>query len=212
MQIPPTTPTTTPIPLRRVDSRSGFNPLEEQERESQSPQATRKVGATSPAAHTRLTHAHGCGQQNTRWGWKAPGLTGPNRPLLCKRGTVRAALPRSSPIWPFVWILELPFQPEPRGREPASGGALPLPPDTRCSHRPQKSRWRQVEKNRCYKHPSPASWETRLAGSPSPLTLFRAGHFRPSLRCRRLSESGGADSHLFLRPGFPFLSPDPLSA
>lgn len=128
---------------RRANILPAFNSLEEQrERESQSRPETGRVGSTSPAAHTCLTHAHGCGKCNTRWGWKAPGFTADCFADAAQQRRSALVFPQMAPCFDFV--TSLPAR-ESQGRELAlAAKCARLVPHTRCSRRPYKSRWRQV--------------------------------------------------------------------
>lgn len=79
-----------------------------QEVESHSPRQIGRVGCASPTAHTCLTHAHSCHKYNTRWCWKAPGLTKPDHRLLCRHSRKEPfcfRVPQMAPYFAFITFI-----------------------------------------------------------------------------------------------------------
>nr|CAI9706307.1 unnamed protein product [Rangifer tarandus platyrhynchus] len=185
-----TSPHPHPIPSRRADNRSGVNPLEEQERESQSPRR-RGRWEPLPPPPTPASPTPEAAVNRTRGGVGKPRVS----PGLAAHGESRSPLLE---VPPYGLRLD-------PGTPSAAGAPRPRISRKRCAPssplhplQPQTAEiLGETGLETQVLETSQSSGETPLAGSPSPRTLFRARHFRPSLRCRRLSESGGADSVCF---------------
>lgn len=161
-----------------------LNPLEEQRRNAEPESgATGRVGSAFPTAHTCLTHAVNVTLGAVGKPRVSPGLTTACIADAARKSHSASVFPEMAPCFDFVTFITARV-PRPR-ISPCSKIFAPTPTlvlNSRYSHRPHKSRWRQVQKHRCYKYPSPA--RRQLSGSSSPPTLLRAQHFRPLRRCR----------------------------